>query len=150
MRQKQGAERSGEKEAILNNLPGHKQAGSELLGLGSWKDGVERWVFPLEDEHWGSSITVWLLLNILDTGTTWLCLSLGMSEANPFLGLAAQTYSDGFMLLAKMSLALLLGILVWGRGGRRMKAGLNLGMALVVIANCVLVGRPLWLLGLAA
>lgn len=112
----------------------------------SWRDVIERLVFSLDDRHWSNSITVWISLNALDTAISWLGLSLGMSEANRFLHLAAQTYGVGFMLIAKMSLALLLGILVWKRGSRRMKGSLNLGMASIVIVNCLLMWRPLWLL----
>ena len=116
----------------------------EKMQLRSWSGVAERPVFSRDDRHWSNSIALWMSLNALDATITWLCLSLGMSEANQFLSIAAQTYGEGFMLITKMSLALLLGILVWRRGIRRMKGGLNLFMALIVILNCLLVWRPLW------
>jgi len=122
----------------------HKQVGSNQPQLGVWRDAAERLVFSLDDRHWTNSITIWILLNALDTTITWLCLSLGMSEVNPFLKVAAQTHGDGFMLFGKMALASLIGVLVWRRGTHRLKGGLNLGMALIVITNCLFVGRTLW------
>jgi len=122
----------------------HKQVGPKLSQSGAWRDAAERLVFSLDDRHWTNSITIWILLNALDVAITWLCLSLGMSEANPFLKVAAQTHGEVFMLFGKMALASLIGVLVWRRGTRRLKGGLNLGMALVVITNCLFVGRTLW------
>ena len=131
---------------MLNKPLTHKQVSPRLVQLGAWRDAAERLVFSSNDRHWSNSITIWILLNALDTAITWECLLIGMREANPFLGLAAQTHGEGFMLLGKMVLALLLGVLVWRHGTRRLKGMLNLGMALVVITNCLLVGRALWML----
>jgi hypothetical protein len=85
-----------------------------------------------------------MLLNIADMATTWLCLSRGMAEGNPFLKMAIATHGVGIMLVVKISLALLIGLLVWRRGPLRMRSALNLGMALVLIATCALVYRPFW------
>ena len=135
---------------MLNKPLTHKQVSPRLVQLGAWRDAAERLVFYSNAYHWSNSITLWILLNALDTAITWLCLSLGMSEENPFLEVAAQTHGEGFMLSGKMILALLIGVLLWRRGTRRMKGGLNLGMTLIVIMNCLLVGGPLWSLNYLA
>lgn len=116
--------------------------------LHDWGDGVERRIFSLDDRHWTYSFILWVSLNILDCATTWQCLLIGGYEANPFLRLAADTHGDGLMFVVKLTLALLLGAVVWRKGTRRLKGFLNMGMTLVLIANCVLVFKPLWLLNL--
>ena len=105
-------------------------------------------LFSLDDNHWSNSFTLWMSLNIADMAITWICLSRGMSEANPFLKMAITTDGAGIMLMVKISLALLIGLLVWRRASLRIKSALNLGIALVVIANCALVWRPFWSLAL--
>jgi hypothetical protein len=87
-------------------------------------------------------------LNIADMAITWLCLSRGMYEGNPFLKMAIAIHGVDFMLMVKMSLTLLIGLLVWRKGPLRVKSALNLGIALVLIANCALVCRPFWSLAL--
>jgi Domain of unknown function (DUF5658) len=71
-----------------------------------------------------------------------------MYEGNPFLKMVIATDGVGFMLVVKMSLALLIGLLVWRRGPPHMKSALNLGIALVLIVTCALVWRPFWSLAL--
>jgi hypothetical protein len=99
---------------------------------------------PSREGSWVNSFRLWISLNAVDAIVTSLCLSLGMSEANPFLRIAAVTHGTAPMLGLKMLLALLIGVLVWKRGSRRMRTALNIGMALILIANCILVCKPLW------
>ena len=106
---------------------------------------AERYLFALDAAHWTNSFSLWIVLNCVDSAITWQILSLGGREINPFLNLIAQIYGDGGMLAGKMALAVLLGILVWRKGSRRMKSALNLGINLVVIVNCALLFRPMWL-----
>ncbi len=113
-----------------------------------WSAATEKIMLSPRAEHWTNSLTLWMALNALDSMTTWQALSLGGYEANPTLGLAAATYGDVPMLAGKMALALLIGILVWMRGPRRVKGLLNLGMTLVIITNCLLLLRPMWLVNL--
>lgn len=105
-------------------------------------------LFSLDDNHWTNSFTLWMSLNIADMAITWLCLSLGMSEANPFLDMAIETHGVGSMPVVKISLALMIGLIVWRRGSLRMKGALNLGITLVLIVTCALVCLPLWSLAL--
>ncbi len=114
----------------------------------AWSAATERITLSSRARHWTNSLALWLALNALDSMTTWQALSLGGYEANPTLGLAADTYGDAPMLAGKMALALLIGILVWMRGPCRLKGLLNLGMALVIITNCLLLLRPMWLVNL--
>ena len=101
---------------------------------------------PTRQASWVNSFKLWISLNALDATVTGLCLALGMSEANPFLKMAAVTHGDAPMLALKMTLALLLGVVVWKRGTRRMRSVLNIGMSLILIANSALIFRPLWLM----
>ena len=101
---------------------------------------------PTRQASWVNSFKLWISLNALDATVTGLCLALGMSEANPFLKMAAVTHGNVPMLALKMTLALLLGIIIWRRGSRRLRSALNTGMALILIANSVLIFRPLWLM----
>ena len=71
-----------------------------------------------------------------------------MHEGNQFLKMAIATHGVDFMLMVKMSLTLLIGLLVWGKGPLRVKSVLNCGLALVLLANCALVCRPFWSLAL--
>ena len=109
-----------------------------------------RWLIISADEaHWSNSFGAWLALNAIDTFVTWLCLSKGMLEANLFPKLAMVTYGRDFMMAAKMGLALLIGILVWKRSPSVFRGILNLGMAIILIVNCIFVGEQLWFLNLA-
>jgi hypothetical protein len=88
-------------------------------------------------------------LNVADMAITWLCLSRGMNEGNPFLKMALGVHGVAFMLILKMGLALLIGLLVWRKGSPLIKSALNLGLVLILIANCALVCRPFWSLALS-
>lgn len=143
------AESTKRNQATSDKYSRHPEASSLSVHLDAWRDVVKKRVFDSKEGHWSSSLTVWLILNCLDAAITWLCLSEGMTEANPFLTLAIQTGGLRFMIAAKISLALLFGILIWGRGRHFLKSGLNLGMALIVIVNCLLVAGPYWSLNLS-
>jgi hypothetical protein len=71
-----------------------------------------------------------------------------MHEANPFLKMALAIHGVYIMLMVKISLALLVGLLVWRRGPPLIKSALNLGLVLILITNCVLVWRQFWSLAL--
>lgn len=119
---------------------------SPLLGLArAWGAGAGRLLLSPRDRHWTNSLPLWLALNALDSMVTWYTLSLGGYEANPVLRLAGHTHGDAAMLAVKMSLALLIGLLVWRRGSRRLRGTLNLGMSLVIIANCAMLFRSMLL-----
>ena len=138
-----------QRPAMIDEVSRHVPArpwSSRLRELG---DGAERLVFSSGDRHWTNSFMLWISLNVVDAAITWQCLSIGGYEANPFLRLAALTHGDGLMLVGKLVLALLIGALVWRRGTRRLKGFLNLGMTLVLIANCVLICKWLWSLNLS-
>jgi hypothetical protein len=105
---------------------------------------VEGFFISHNKHHWTYSLVVWVLANLADCLITWQALSIGGYEANLFLRLAEQTYGDHYLYITKMSLALLLGIFVWGRVHWRVKGFLNLGMSMVVIANCTLLFQPIW------
>lgn len=127
----------------------HPEASSLSVHLDAWRAVAKRRVFGSKEGHWSSSLTVWLILNCLDAAITWLCLSEGMTEANPFLTLAIQTGGLSFMIAVKTSLALLLGILIWKRGNHLLNNALNVGMTLIVILNCLLVAIPFWSLNIS-
>ncbi len=136
------------KQAMIDQVSQQTQARQPFSRLRKWGDGAERLVLSPDNRHWTNSFILWLSLNILDCLTTWQCLAIGGYETNPFLQLAARTHGDGLMLAGKFTLAFLIGIMVWNRGSRRLKGLLNLGMTLVLITNCVLLCKPLWLLNL--
>src|SRR4030042_4645798 len=115
----------------------------ELSNQKSTSPWLER-LFSVDDNHWSNSFTLWMSLNIADIAITWLCLSRGMSEGNPFLKIAMAIHGRGIMLAVKISLALLIGLLVWRRGPLHMRSALNLCMVLVLITTCALVCRTLW------
>jgi hypothetical protein len=120
-----------------------------LLGLArAWGAGAGRLVLSPRERHWTNSLTLWLVLNAFDSAVTWYTLSLGGYEANPVLRLASYAHGDAVMLAVKMALALLIGLLVWRRGSRRLRGTLNLGMSLVVIANCAMLLQRVWQGGL--
>jgi hypothetical protein len=100
------------------------------------------------ERSWGNSLAMWIALHFLDSVLTWIGISMGMYELNPFLLLAADTYGVGLMLWGKMSLAILIGLIVWNRAAYRLKAILNMCMAGVIIVNSLFVGAPLWLIHL--
>jgi hypothetical protein len=129
----------------VNDVP-QPSAVNPLLGLArTWGTGAGRFVLSPRERHWTNSLALWLVLNALDSIVTWYTLSLGGHEANPALRLASYAHGDVIMLAVKMALALLIGLLVWRRGSRRLRGTLNLGMSLVVIANCTMVLQPIWL-----
>lgn len=121
------------------------QPASPVLGLArTWGAGAGRFVLSPRERHWTNSLPLWLTLNALDSMITWYTLSLGGYEANPVLRLVGYAHGDAIMLAVKMSLALLIGLLVWRRGSRRLRGTLNLGMTLVIIANCAMLLQPIW------
>ncbi|MDY6892361.1 MAG: DUF5658 family protein [Chloroflexota bacterium] len=103
-------------------------------------------MLPSAIKNLRDSFALWLLLNSLDVAITWLGFLLGMQEGNPFLRIAADTYGPAIMLLMRITLAVLLGILVWKRESLtfNLKILLNTGMFVVILVNCVLVGVQLW------
>ncbi|UCC59751.1 MAG: hypothetical protein JSV02_08385 [Dehalococcoidia bacterium] len=123
-----------------------RRGGFGIQRLRVWGLPAEKYLFSLDETHWTNSFALWIVLNSVDSAITWRILSLGGSEVNPFLSLAAQTYGYDYMLAGKMMLAVLLGMLVWRKGSRRLKSTLNLGINLVVIINCCLLFQPMWLL----
>ena len=125
------------------------EASSLSVHLDAWRDVAKRRVFSSKEGHWSSSLTVWLILNCIDAAITWLCLSEGMTEANPFLILAIQTGGLRFMIAVKISLALLIGILIWKRGNHLLNNALNVGMTLIVILDCLQVAIPFWSINLS-
>ena len=129
---------------MLDDISSRIHPGRTPGRLRSLRDLWSAKAAPKREGSWVNSFRLWLSLNALDATVTGLCLSLGMSEANPFLKMAALTHGTAPMLALKMALALLIGLLVWKRGPRRMKSALNMGMALILIANCILVSMPLW------
>lgn len=77
-------------------------------------------------------------LQILDFLTTITFLVYGIREANPFVRWAIQTTESpvGGLLLVKC-IAILLGIVVWKMGRRRLLARINVMFALLVTWNLV-------------
>jgi hypothetical protein len=143
------AESTKRKQATSDESSRQPEASSLSVHPDAWREAAKRRVFGSKEGHWSSSLTVWLIFNCLDAAITWLCLSEGMTEANPFLTLAIQTGGLRFMIAVKISLALLLGILIWKRGNHLVNNVLNMGMAFIVILNCLLVAIPLWSLNLS-
>jgi len=135
---------------MLNNASERKESSAWSAPVYRWIDSARRLFSSADKAHWSNSLGAWLALNALDTLVTGLCLSRGMREANLFPHLAIETYGTGFMIAAKMGLALLVGILIWKLGPLHLRASLNVGMSLILIVNCILVGGPLWSLNLVA
>jgi len=127
------------------NDASQSSAANPLLALArSVGAGAGRLVLSPNERHWTNSLSMWLVLNALDSLVTWHTLSLGGFEANPALRLASYAHGDAIMLAVKMALALLIGLLVWKRGSPRLRGTLNLGMSLVIIANCAMLMLPTW------
>ncbi|MBE0479906.1 MAG: hypothetical protein IBX68_02895 [Dehalococcoidia bacterium] len=107
-----------------------------------------RLIWGEDDSGWGHSQATWITLHFVDSVLTWIAVSMGMYELNPFLALAAGTYGVGMMLWGKMTLAILIGLMIWNRVSHRVKGTLNMCMAGAVIANSLFVGAHLWLIHL--
>jgi hypothetical protein len=122
----------------------------QLAGSSTWLEGIRRVVLSTDERHWSNSLGMWLALNALDAVTTWLCLSAGMCEANPLLGLISRAGGDSTMLVGKMLLAVLVGLVVWRVGTCSVRGLLNLGMSIVLIINCFFAWKVFWLLNASA
>ena len=89
------------------------------------------------------ALHAWIILNGLDAILTWVSLSLGAIEGNPFLSTLNDSLGTQHMLLIKFLSAVVIGVIIWQRGRWQMWKFLNWGMVGVVTWNMIIIGYTL-------
>ena len=84
-------------------------------------------------------LLMWAAINLMDVLLTFRHMSWGGLEANPWLALVQSALGPVPMLAAKMTGALILGLLLTQLGRSRQLTVASAGMSLVVIYNAILV-----------